>query len=74
MLEAFGELQQGGRIDIAGTYSRMDFDLSTGESDTDYAILCLPAGAQTPIEAVESGLVYDAQSDGIRGTLSCARR
>jgi hypothetical protein len=74
ILDAFGALQRGESVDLQGTYSRMDFDLATGESPADYAIVCpvlKTDSGETTIDNVESGLVYDAKEHKLRGTFSC---
>jgi serine/threonine-protein kinase len=75
ILDALAALQRGESIDLQGTYSRMDFDLATGESPADYAIVCpvlKTEKSETTIDNVESGLVYDAKEHKLRGTFSCA--
>ncbi|NUP11074.1 MAG: protein kinase [Polyangiaceae bacterium] len=73
ILRAFGELERGKSIDLQGTYSRMDFDPTTGESPADYAFLCVHApDGRERVESIESGLVYDAASRGVRGSFDCS--
>ncbi|NUP12506.1 MAG: hypothetical protein HOW73_41200 [Polyangiaceae bacterium] len=57
-LRALGELDRGKSIDLQGSYGRMDFDPTTGESPADYAFLCVhaPVGSER-VESIESGLV-----------------
>jgi hypothetical protein len=75
LLEAFGELNSGASIDLRGAFARMDFDLQSGESPVDYAILCATYQPAThSVAAVESGLVYDGSRDKLEGTFACALR
>ncbi len=72
ILSTFAELDRGGSIDLQGAFSRMDFDLNTGESPADYAILCAkrsPDGKS--YEGVDSGLVYDSAQKKLTGTFNC---
>ncbi len=72
ILEALGTLGEGDKIELQGAASALDFDSETGETPTDHVILCLgvtPAGSATA--GVESGLVWDAKSGKIRGTMKC---
>jgi serine/threonine-protein kinase len=74
ILGALELLRRGEGVDLVGSFSRMDFDTKTGESVADYAIVCarLPRGGSgAALEAVESGLVYDAKEHKLRGKLSC---
>ena len=41
------------------------------ESPTNHAVLCLATGAEGRTTATESGLVWDAKSDAIRGAMRC---
>ncbi|MBL8739850.1 MAG: ABC transporter substrate-binding protein [Myxococcales bacterium] len=72
ILEAFTELDRGGTIDLQGALSRMDFDLKTGESPADYAILCPRRGAdKKTLDLIDSGLVYDSAQKKLTGTFNC---
>ena len=71
-LATFSELDRGGSIDLQGAFSRMDFDLKTGESPADYAILCAQKTVEDKAyEGVESGLVYDSALKKLTGTFNC---
>lgn len=73
ILRALEMLQRKESIDLVGTYSRMDFDKSNGESENDCAIQCVrrESAAGGRLEVVESGLVYDAKEHAIRGSFAC---
>ena len=69
-LRALSELRAGQTVDLQGAFSTLDFDLSTGESQTDYAILCA-SGEKESFRVLETGLTYRAKEDRFSGKLEC---
>ena len=73
VFDALTVLAAGGRIDLQGTQSTLDFDLATGEAPSDFALLCArvdgDGGANG--EDVESGVVGRARARRIEGTMRC---
>jgi ABC-type branched-subunit amino acid transport system substrate-binding protein len=69
-LRALSELRAGQTVDLQGAFSSLDFDLSTGESQTDYAILCA-SGEKESFRVLETGLTYRAKEDRFSGKLEC---
>ncbi len=71
LLGALADLAEGRAIDLEGSASKLDFDLTTGEVATDHAVQCVALGAGGKAAGVESGLVYDAKLQKLRGELRC---
>ena len=71
VLEALGVLGGGGSIDLQGAASDLDFDLATGESPTDHVILCVGTDVKGSPTPIESGLVWDAKTGKLHGTMKC---
>ncbi len=71
LLEALGVLGSGAAIDLQGAGSDLDLDPRTGESPTDHVVLCVGADRDGSPSAVESGLVWDAHTDKLRGAMKC---
>jgi len=72
IFDALNTLAAGSNIDLHGATGRLDFDLETGDAAVDLAILCINADAQgMAFDNVESGLVYDAAANKLRGALHC---
>jgi branched-chain amino acid transport system substrate-binding protein len=72
ILGAFDALNRGERIDVNGTTGSMDFDLRTGESRIDLAILCASVDAKgVAAGVIESGLVFDANTGELVNELRC---
>ncbi len=69
IFEGYGELRDGKTIDLVGSTSELDFDLTTGDAPIDDVILCLSGGARP--ESIESGLVYVAATKTLNGRFSC---
>lgn len=69
-LRALSELRAGQTVDLQGAFSTLDFDLATGESQTDYAILCA-SGEKESFRVLETGLTYRAKEDRFSGKLEC---
>jgi serine/threonine protein kinase len=73
VLEALGLLRSGQHIDLEGTQSGLDFDLSTGEAPADFALLCpgIDANGSASGDDIESGAVYLAKMRRSEGTMRC---
>jgi serine/threonine-protein kinase len=56
LFDAFAILGRGGTIDLQGAATRLDFDLTTGETTSDFAVLCVGT------EVSESNVVYRAKT------------
>jgi serine/threonine-protein kinase len=70
--EAFGALRAGERIDLVGAIGPLDFDRAKGEAPIDYSIVCLGKDDRgLAFSSVDSGLVYDARANELRGVLHC---
>jgi branched-chain amino acid transport system substrate-binding protein len=65
-------LSAGGQIDLNGA-SGLDFDLETGEQPVDFTLTCSGVGldGKSNGEDVESGVIYDARSGHVSGTMNC---
>jgi hypothetical protein len=72
ILPAFNALRRGAHLDIHGTTGHLAFDPATGEPSLDLTVLC-PAvdSSGTAIGSAESGLVYDATTGQLVGTMHC---
>jgi hypothetical protein len=73
MFDGLQRLQGGGRIDLEGAGSGLDFDVTTGEAPSDFALLCAGVGAdgRANDEGVESGVVYRAKTKTVDGRVQC---
>jgi branched-chain amino acid transport system substrate-binding protein len=72
ILAAIEALRAGQNIDLAGAGNRLDFDLATGESPGDYAVLCVAVDKAGRADgSVASGVTYDPVAQALRGTLAC---
>jgi branched-chain amino acid transport system substrate-binding protein len=72
IFDAMNELASGRNIDLNGATGRLDFDVDTGDAPVDLAVLCPDVDAHGVATSVrESGLMYDATSRTLRGTLRC---
>ncbi len=73
VFDALTVLATGGTIDLEGTQSALDFDLTTGEAPSDFALLCAAidrdGGANG--EDVESGVVFRSAPRRIEGAPRC---
>jgi branched-chain amino acid transport system substrate-binding protein len=69
---AFEALRADRHVDLNGATGRLDFDLETGESSYDFAVLCLAIDERgDAVDSEESGLVFDAASRTLHGDLRC---
>jgi hypothetical protein len=74
ILDAFETLRSSAdaRIDLNGAIGSLDFDPATGEAPIDYSIICPGVDDHGAASApVDSGLVYDARTRTMKGTLRC---
>ncbi len=73
-IEALGVLRSGGSIDLEGAQSGLDFDLTSGEAPSDFALLCPSVGPDGGAsgDGVESGAVYRAKSRRTEGAIHCS--
>jgi protein kinase-like protein len=72
IFDAYAALSNNESIDLTGATGRLDFDLATGESTFDQAILCVGVDEHGKAsDGIESGLVYSATSKQLEGTMRC---
>ncbi len=72
IFDAYATLRRGDKIDLNGATGSLDFDLASGESPFDHAVLCIGLdGAGAAAESIESGAVFRSATDRIEGTLHC---
>jgi hypothetical protein len=73
VFEALTQLAAGGRIDLEGTDTTLDYDLTTGEARSDLALVCaaVDEDGNASGESVESGVVFKAKSRSVVGTMHC---
>jgi hypothetical protein len=71
--EALGLLSHGGRIDLQGASTALDFDLATGELSADFALGCsrVDTDGRATGEYLESGVVVDSKTKRVEGTINC---
>jgi hypothetical protein len=68
IFEAFAALRAGRALDLDGAATKMDFDPSTGDTPSDFAVLCVAAGTGGKAgEAVESSVVYRGGTGALDG-------
>ncbi len=70
---AITRLAAGGKIDLQGAATALDFSLSTGEVACDFALLCagVDGGGRATRDDVESGVVFHESTRRIVGTPRC---
>ena len=72
IFDAYQTLSRDASIDVTGATGALDFDLATGESAFDQAILCAGVDAHgAVVDGVESGLVYTARAQQLTGAMRC---
>jgi ABC-type branched-subunit amino acid transport system substrate-binding protein len=73
VFEALSELARGANVDLDGTATSLDFNLSTGESPPDFALVCaaVDPDGRAKQESIESGVVYRAKTQRVDGVLRC---
>lgn len=72
IFEGITALASGERIDLRGASMALDFDLSTGEAPSDFALVCPDVGADGSAAGdLESGVYYRAATKSIEGKVRC---
>jgi ABC-type branched-subunit amino acid transport system substrate-binding protein len=72
IFDAFATLRTGGRIDLDGAWSKLDFDPTTGDAPSDFVVVCPGVGPDgSAADGVESGVTYDAATHKLEGSLAC---
>jgi hypothetical protein len=72
VLAALTALSHGERIDLVGASGALDFDVATGETSSDFALVCAQPGADGRRAAdVESGVVFRTDRRTVEGELHC---
>ncbi len=75
IFDAFKILRDGGKIDLNGAATSLDFDASTGEPTVDFDVLCLkPARGDSPPRSAVSGLRFDRARKTLEGSYRCDSR
>jgi ABC-type branched-subunit amino acid transport system substrate-binding protein len=67
--KGFAELKAGRLINLQGVSGPLDLDLTTGEGPSDIQTLCMPSKNGLAVEALASGLFFDAASNDLGGDL-----
>jgi branched-chain amino acid transport system substrate-binding protein len=72
IFDTIATLSSGGSVDLVGTQSGLDFDVSTGEAPVDFALLCSDVDGQgQATQGRESGIVYSPATGAVVGTMYC---
>jgi len=72
ILDAFTALGEGRNIDLDGAATRLDFDMATGNTASDFAVLCVTTDERgVADDDIESGLVWRATTRRLEGRMSC---
>jgi hypothetical protein len=73
VFEALAAFGRGGRVDLEGTATALDFDLATGEAPSNFALLCaaIDGSGRATGESVESGVVFNAKTQRVEGVMRC---
>ncbi len=72
IFEAVEALRRGENVDLVGAMTPLNFDLSTGESPSDYVLTCSGVDDQgLAAPSIESGVSYDATVKKLKGALRC---
>ncbi|WP_394829128.1 hypothetical protein [Pendulispora albinea] len=64
----FFELSQGRHINLTGATGPLDFNITTGDADTDMQVWCMPSAAAS---FVSSGLYYNSSTGSVTGNFNC---
>ena len=67
---AFKALSSGGNIDLAGTFTTLDFDRETGDPTADFSVRCIDKHG-APLAATAH---YDARTGELHGDGGCAAK
>ncbi|MEO6574520.1 MAG: hypothetical protein ABIP89_11825, partial [Polyangiaceae bacterium] len=70
IFEAVEALRKGENIDLNGAMTPLNFDLSNGETSSNYVISCCSTKGAT-FASIESGMSYDTTTKKLTGTLQC---
>ena len=72
-LDVISALSTDAHVDLQGTQSALDFDLSTGEGPADFALVCaeVDSSGHPTGENVESGVVFHAATGKVDGSINC---
>jgi hypothetical protein len=72
IFDVFSALRDGRKVDLNGAIGDLDLDPETGEAPIDLSILCLGVDERgMASDSIESGLVYQAATRRLTGTLRC---
>ena len=72
IFEALEVLQKGATLELVGASGSLRFDPATGEAMQSFVVLCVGTDAQGKADdSIESGIVYDAKTKRLQGTLNC---
>jgi hypothetical protein len=73
VFDAVRLLAAGGRIDLHGAASGLDFDLASGEAPSDFALVCAAVDKRGVVtgDDLESGIVFRAARRRVEGALRC---
>jgi ABC-type branched-subunit amino acid transport system substrate-binding protein len=72
IFDAYKALAAGKSIDLQGSIGKLDFDADTGEAPVDMTILCVNMDRDgRAFDTLESGLVFDAATKKLGGTMRC---
>ncbi len=68
IFDVFGALRAGRPVDLDGAATRLDFDPETGDTSSDFSVLCVEAGPDGRArEAVASNVVYRGSTGKLEG-------
>ena len=68
LFDGFNALGAGGNVDLNGAATGLDFDVTTGDSPADFAVLCVKPDANgAAAEASESGVVWRVRTKKLEG-------
>lgn len=68
--KGFEILQAGGRIDLEGALTKMDFDAS-GDTTADFAVWCIGRDDGGDVAPRRTDQIYDPATGALRGALKC---
>jgi serine/threonine-protein kinase len=74
IFDVFKAIRSGKNVDLEGAGTNLDFDAETGEPPVDFAVYCFGRSHEAGFlryATRESGLVYNASSGAVTGTLHC---
>jgi tRNA A-37 threonylcarbamoyl transferase component Bud32/ABC-type branched-subunit amino acid transport system substrate-binding protein len=73
IFDGLAALNRGESVNLDGTQTALDFDLSTGDEPSDFSLLCsgVDARGRATGEDMESGVVYEAAIRKLTGAIHC---